>query len=91
MVSKLLCCSSPVKNVPRAVVRAQNVRKNNYKLPYTSIGERHSMSVLESIGKRKTEIAKITNCDRKTVYRQLKKYHDINSLLDKQKSGRPTP
>jgi transposase len=84
------CCNSPVKAVKTAVQRAQNKRKMKYHLPYTSIAERHTMSVLHNIGKNKTAVASIINCDRTTVYRQLKKINLSNSFLDKEKKGRPT-
>ena len=47
------------------------------------------MLVLKNIGKTQREVAKILNCGKQTVHRQLKKFKATGSFLDKKKTGRP--
>jgi transposase len=90
MICKLPCCLSPVKQAPRAVKRAKTLREKKYRLPYPSTEERHSMSVLKSIGKTRNEVAEILKCSTRTVQWQMKKYKQSETFLDKPKTGRPT-
>jgi transposase len=90
MICKLPCCHSPQKPVKEPVQRAKKKRSKLYKLPYTSIAERHTMQVLDHIGKTRAEVAEIMHCSKRTVQRQLKKFKTASSLLDKEKTGRPT-
>jgi transposase len=87
---KLQCCVTPPKPVKRAEKRAQKTRNAKYSLPYTIIAERHSMSVLQSIGKNKKEIASILHVSKSTVKRQMKKFKQTGSFMDKEKKGRPS-
>jgi transposase len=89
MICKLPCCLSPVKPARAKKLKAQNQRKKKYNLPYTSVGERQTMSVLASIGNSRDEITNILNCSKRTVQRQLKSFKETSSFLDKQKQGRP--
>jgi transposase len=76
--------------VKRAEKRAQQLRNAKYSLPYTSIAERHSMPVLQSIGKNKKEVASILHVSKSTVKRRMKKFKQTGSFIDKEKKGRPS-
>jgi transposase len=76
--------------VTQAVQKAVAQRKIKYTLPYTSIAERQTMSVLLNIGKTHAEIASILNCSKKTVQRQMKKFQQTQSFSDENKTGRPS-
>jgi hypothetical protein len=87
---KLQCCVTPPKPVKRAEKRAQKTMNAKYSPPYTNIAERHSMSVLQSIGKNKKEIASILHVSKSTVKRQMKKFKQTGSFMVKEKKGRPS-
>ena len=84
MISKVPCCKSPVKPVERADQRAQKQRKLEYTLPYTVV-ERQAMHVLGNVGKTQREVASLLNVDRRTVQRQMKKFRETNTFLNKEK------
>jgi transposase len=48
------------------------------------------MSVLLNIGKAYGEIASILNYSTKTIQRQMKRFQQTQSFLDKNKMGRPS-
>jgi transposase len=87
MISKVPCCKSPVKSVKRAAQRAQKQRKLEYTLPYTVV-ERQAMHLLGNVGKTQREVASLLNVDRRTVQRQMKKFRETNTFLNKEKKGR---
>jgi transposase len=89
MICKLPCCISPVKPVKELNVSGKKKGQVKYQLPYTSLGERQTMSVLHNIGKSTKEVADILNCSQRTVQRQIKKLKEKGSFADKDKSGRP--
>ena len=88
MISRVPCCKSPVKPVKRAAQRAQKQRKLKYTLPYTLVVERQAMHLLGNVGKTQREVASLLNVDRRTVQRQMKKFRETNTFLNKEKKGR---
>jgi transposase len=90
MICKLNCCSSPKKQLPERVRRAEAQRKKKYALPYTSTAERQTMNVLVNIGHSYSEVGAHLNCSSKTVYRQMKKFKQTSKFCDKKKTGRPS-
>ena len=88
MISRVPCCKSPVKPVKRAAQRAQKQQKLKYTLPYTLFVERQAMHLLGNVGKTQREVASRLNVDRRTVQRQMKKFRETNTFLNKEKKGR---
>jgi transposase len=84
------CCTSPKKQVLERVRRAENQRKTKYTLPYTSAAERQTMNVLVNIGHSHSEVAKILNCSKNTVQRQMAKFQRTETFCDLKKTGRPS-
>ena len=85
----LSCCVSPKKKITEVQKKRVKARKLKYKLPYTGIGERQTMLVLKNLDHSYSEIGKILNCDKSTVFRQLTKYKDTQNFMDSPKLGRP--
>ena len=90
MICNLICCSSPKKQVPERVRRAETQRKKKYTLPYTSVAEQQTMNVLVNIGHSYSEVGAILNCSKKTVQRQVAKHKQTQTFCDKEKTGRPS-
>ena len=88
MISRVPCCKSPVKPVQRAAQRAQKQQKLKFTLPYTLFVERQAMHLLGNVGKTQREVASLLNVDRRTVQRQMKKFRETNTFLNKEKKGR---
>jgi transposase len=74
---------------PRYVLSKQRMAQLKKHLPYTSLGERQAMHVLNNLGHTYDEIAACLGCSTRTISRVLAQFQQTASFDCKPISGSP--